>query len=321
MIADLLARVAREYVYERAKPIADNELANMIRRDLALEGRKLVSMRAEDYRVKASPGPNVWASVPWLGFFDTLVTETAQKGFYVVFLINPDTQDIYLSLNQGTTEIEKEFGRKQYLDVLTRRAADIRARVKDVSHGFSDEPIHLGSSGMLPEGYEAGHALGLKFRPESIQDDAVDTALQQMLHIYSMLVERGGTIPTDMMTAEAQTSEIDEARKYILSRRIERSRKVRSNVLTGRPLACDACGLDPQKDYSYNGRRENVPLDVHHLTPLVSLREGELRRFKIPDDFAVLCPTCHRVIHKQADPSDLDALRRTIRFRHMREMF
>ncbi|NBT32908.1 MAG: DUF3578 domain-containing protein, partial [Rhodobacteraceae bacterium] len=59
--------------------------------------------------VKSSVGAGVWAAVPWLGFFDPLITETAQEGFYFVYLINPQTEEIILSLNQGATAVFNEF--------------------------------------------------------------------------------------------------------------------------------------------------------------------------------------------------------------------
>jgi predicted HNH restriction endonuclease len=42
------------------------------------------------------------------------------------------------------------------------------------------------------------------------------------------------------------------------------------------------------------------------------MKEGETRRYMIPDDFMVLCPTCHRVIHKQVDASDLRQLKSSL---------
>lgn len=120
------------------------------------------------------------------------------------------------------------------------------------------------------------------------------------------------------MLEDAETTDIHEARRYTLSRRIERSAKVRIGVLEKLPPICQACGLDPARDYAYVGRPENVPLDIHHTSPLYNLDEGEVKRYRIPNDFMVLCPTCHRMIHKQDDPSDLESLKNVIRFKHMR---
>ena len=320
MIAEMLRKVALEFIYEIGKPFAGNELAEFIRRDLRDAGRNLVTFREEDYLVKGSAGAGNWASVPWLGFFDPLVTDTAQKGFYVVFLLNPDTQDFYLSLNQGTTQIHKEFGGRAYLEVLKRRAADIRLRLADIRHEFSDHPISLGSADTLPAGYEAGHALGRKFTLEELRDGEIERSLGKILDLYQVLISRGGITPSDIMAEEASSTDVEECRRYVLSKRIERSPRVRQQVLAKHSLRCDTCGLDPQIDYSYQGKLESIPLDVHHLAPLKDLSEGEAKRYRIPDDFAVLCPNCHRAAHQLQDPSDMEALKALIRFKYMREI-
>jgi 5-methylcytosine-specific restriction protein A len=45
---------------------------------------------------------------------------------------------------------------------------------------------------------------------------------------------------------------------------------------------------------------------------LSALAEGALVTFDPRTDFAVLCPTCHRVIHRLEDVGDLPALRALI---------
>lgn len=55
---------------------------------------------------------------------------------------------------------------------------------------------------------------------------------------------------------------------------------------------CDDCGFDPAKRPSTSGLRARTLFDVHHKDPLA---EG-IRR-TTTDDFALLCPTCHRIEH------------------------
>lgn len=141
-----------------------------------------------------------------------------------------------------------------------------------------------------------------------------------MLDAYQALILRGGLTPLDVMQEEAGSQDIEEVRRYTLSRRIERAPDVRKKVLASKALICEGCKLDPVLDYGFSGKPLNTPLDVHHVKPLDGLAEGEHRLYRIPDDFILLCPTCHRMIHKQDDPADLKQLQRAIRFRHMREV-
>lgn len=319
MLAELLSKVTTSYAFESAKAFAGSTFGNFVRHDLAVEAKKSLFGSGWDLKVKASVGAGNWASVPWLAFFDPLETDTATRGCYVVFLINSRDESFTLSLNQGTTAVYQEFGQKRGRDVLKRRATDMTERVADLVGDFSTEPINLASEDDLPLGYMAGHAFGRTYPAFDVSEEVLQADLRTMLTAYRGLIDRGGLHPTDLMHDQVASTSIEETRRYALSRRIERSASVRLEVLGVRGSICEGCGLDPKRDYGYDGRAQNIPLDVHHSSPLFALQEGETRRYSVPEDFLVLCPTCHRMIHKQDDPSDIETLRSRIRFKHMRE--
>ncbi|WP_323764668.1 MrcB family domain-containing protein [Marinovum sp.] len=314
MLSEKLVRLAKSYVYERGKPFAGSAFGAFVRHDLAKEAKKALIFSPFDLTVKASVGAGNWAAVPWLAFYDPLITESATRGFYVVYLINPQTEEITISMNQGTTAVYQEFGISRGREVLRRRARDIFDRVSDYVGDFSDRPIDLGSNDNLPLGYVAGHAFGRTYKADELTDELLSKDLEKMLYAYEALINRGGTTPTDTMLEESGIADIKETRRYLLSRRIERSPKVRKAVLERRTPVCEGCDLDPFVDYAYNGPILKVPLDVHHIAPLRSLSEGESRRYKVPDDFLVLCPTCHRVIHSEGHGGDLQSLKNAIKF-------
>lgn len=320
MLAEYLSRLATEYTYARAEAFSGSKFGDFVRRDLALEAKSVVTSWSFDLKVKASAGQGVWAAVPWLAFFDPIITETATKGFYVVYLINPDSQTITLSMNQGTTNIYNDFGQTRGRAVLKRRAYDMANRVPEFVKKFSVDPIDLGSGAGLPAGYEAGHSFGKTYHASAFTEEQQRGDLYQMLLAYRALINRGGTTPSEVMQEEAGSDDIEETRNYVLSRRIERSPKVRKNVLLAKPPICECCGLDPRRDYGFTGPAQETPLDVHHSVPLRGLADGETRSYRIPEDFMVLCPTCHRMIHKTEDPSDLSGLKDKLRFKIAREM-
>ncbi|MBU2936516.1 MULTISPECIES: MrcB family domain-containing protein [Pacificibacter] len=320
-LSKMLNRVANEMAFERGKPFSNSDFGNFVRRDLVQEAKRHLSFWPFDLELKASVGNGQWAAVPWLAFFDPLITTTATKGFYVVYLINAQDNSIFLSMNQGTTAVYEEFGRRRGREVMKRRSIDMSDRVADLIQSFSRDPIDLGSTEDLPAGYEAGHAFGKRYASSMLSEDECLTDLREILHIYEVLVNRGGLTPSDVMASEVQGQTIEETRKLVLSQRIERSSKVRRAVLAVKPPKCEACGLMPEIDYSFDGRPEQIPLDVHHSKPLFELAEGEAKRYRVPEDFLVLCPSCHRMIHKMDNPSDLGALKRKIRFKHMREVY
>lgn len=57
-------------------------------------------------------------------------------------------------------------------------------------------------------------------------------------------------------------------------------------------LTCDRCNFDPARVLDGSRYRLRTAMDVHHLNPL---EEG--RRYTTLSDFALLCPTCHRMEH------------------------
>ncbi|MCR9147447.1 MAG: HNH endonuclease [Rhodobacteraceae bacterium] len=57
-------------------------------------------------------------------------------------------------------------------------------------------------------------------------------------------------------------------------------------------LHCDACEFDPSTVSGIEGINPRSLLDVHHMHPL-----DEGARYTTIKDFAMLCPTCHRVEH------------------------
>lgn len=316
MLHDYLKRLAIEYAVERTRPFAGSEFGNFVRHDIAIAAKKQLIFLPFDLKVKSSVGAGNWASVPWLGFFDPLITESATKGFYVVYLINAQDESIFLSLNQGTTAAYQSCGETKGRQYLKRTAAEMCERVSSFSDQFDISPIDLGSVDSLPMGYMAGHAFGRKYSAQNLDKDLFYTDLEKMLAAYEALIDLGGTTPGEVMMEEAQSADIKESRRYILSRRIERAPNVRTPVLQKRGPICEGCGLDPKTHYDYSGPLKNTPLDVHHSTPIFQLAEGKSRRYRIPDDFLVLCPTCHRMIHKQKNPSDVNALRLNIKFTH-----
>jgi hypothetical protein len=68
-------------------------------------------------------------------------------------------------------------------------------------------------------------------------------------------------------------------------------------------LSCEACGLVPSVQYGVE------IIEAHHKVPL-SLSKGE--REISASDFLMLCPSCHRAIHKMADCS-FEALLETLK--------
>ena len=85
-----------------------------------------------------------WAHVPWVGLFDPAITDGAQHGFYIVYLFSADMKRVYLSINQGTTEVKDELGAgEETFNELRSRAAIMRERAPDFQKRLKLSKIDL----------------------------------------------------------------------------------------------------------------------------------------------------------------------------------
>lgn len=73
-------------------------------------------------------------------------------------------------------------------------------------------------------------------------------------------------------------------------------------------LMCQGCGLDAETAFGRDLAMSCI--EAHHLKPVAEMPpEGRSVNIK---DFAVLCATCHRLIHRLTAPDDLEGLRRLV---------
>ena len=77
------------------------------------------------YKVKGSVGAGRATKTPWIAILDRNITETTREGIYIVFLFSSDCKNVYITLNQGTTQ-PNQFGPRLGIKEVTRKAQDIR---------------------------------------------------------------------------------------------------------------------------------------------------------------------------------------------------
>src|SRR5712692_10060344 len=100
--------------------------------------------------VQFSAGKGNWARVPWIMIHDRRETTTAQRGRYCVFLFRQDMTGVYLTLNQGITELQDNHGRGEARRILKERARSIREAVGRSAERFRlDDGIDLRTDAAL----------------------------------------------------------------------------------------------------------------------------------------------------------------------------
>jgi 5-methylcytosine-specific restriction protein A len=307
-----LERVLAEWKRARAEPFAQHPLATFIRDEVPQEVKNMLS-NGRGLTVKGSAGAGQWASVPWVSVFDDVVTDSATRGYYVVYLFHTEGTGVHLSLNQGTTATRAEF-KENTRAVLRDRAALMRRRLEDFAEPLPVTAIDLGSQAQLPADYCAGHAMGLSYSIGELPADAMlAEGLNAAIGAYRALTFRGGLDPSAEIEDEDATkasSSLVELRRYKMHRRIERNPRAAKEAKKYHGIRCQGCNIQFNERY---GKLGEGFIEAHHLRPISSLEEGMAVSYDVEKDFAVLCPNCHRMIHRTDDPSDLGTFRSLIR--------
>lgn len=132
-LRECLAHILKNYVEESQKPSKDNPLANFIRNDFRETIQEFLTSKQYSFTLKGSSGNTNWAAVPWLGIFHPKITKGAEAGVYPVFLFRADGTGVYLSLNQGTTQLKKTYG-----SAYQERAKSIGKEIRDAYPQLND---------------------------------------------------------------------------------------------------------------------------------------------------------------------------------------
>lgn len=148
----------------------------------------------QPYLVEGSYGKGLWTAVPWIAIFDSRITTSAQKGVYIVYLLNKDSKELYLTFEIAATEVmgikTDSKGNAIFTGVvgnnnpkvkkaLRERAAAIHNELKN-DYFCADENIHTGSSG-----YDNGAIYYKKYTLNDIPDgEGLVADLNKMLSVY-----------------------------------------------------------------------------------------------------------------------------------------
>jgi 5-methylcytosine-specific restriction protein A len=262
------------------------------------------ALATSGYKIRGSAGQYnfLWAETPWVGVFDRLVTESAQRGHYIVFLIHPKGSAVFLSLNQGVTET-RAAGGKNYLERLVARGAQLRSHLagNDLS-GLISGPIDLGGKGPRTQGYAAGNVVALPLLADELPHDAVLAAhLARFTRLYeAATVGDDETRPIDPLidTTGGKKSQTENRRLRWHLRAEGRNRAAAKKAKELGEYSCEVCQRRPVDELGEIGKR---CVDAHHLTPFSEL-DSRPRNLDPKADFAVVCANCHRLLHSETPP-------------------
>jgi 5-methylcytosine-specific restriction protein A len=265
---------------------------------------------SKKYKVEGSIGKTNFAQVPWICVFDLDITESAQEGYYIVYLFKADMSGLYLSLNQGWTQYESAYTQNVARLKIKKNSLQARKRLKSIGD-FELKEIELLATRPLGKGYELGNICSKYYSADNIPDDSqLINDLRNLMGIYTELkgdvgidiLEIENALEEDQFQNEIQDGEIIKIPPGMIPRKEQatrgaskvwvRNRNMSYTFLTNAGFKCEN---DPEHK-TFITTKGHQFMEVHHLIPMefqINF-EGSL---DVPENLISLCPNCHRAFH------------------------
>jgi 5-methylcytosine-specific restriction protein A len=273
------------------------------------------------FKVAGSIGQGRMTEIPWVCFFDKEITTSPQTGFYIALLFKTDMSGFYISLNQGWTQYEEEFGIKKGKIEIKENTIIAQENLKTI-RGFNRDSLNLGATRALGKGYELGN-IASKYFPliEPINEEELT---QSFRSLFSAYMELKGSVGTDILSIKTSISEDSyQATIQTISPKklnpgpISKKRGTTSKFYRSwnrdagiSKEALDFAGFSCEVDASHltfiSKASGNPFMEAHHLIPM-TYQDEFTYSIDVPENIISLCPNCHRKIHLSAldDKSNL----------------
>lgn len=224
-LREVIDKFLNGYVDAKKEAFSGSPFGTFVRSEIpnAIYNTGLVD--PQNYLITSSVGQGNWATIPWICIFDRSITTTATKGVYIVYLLSKTGESLYLTFNQGCTDIKNAHGKHGAIRIMRERAAEIVGRID--SRGFNtDEDIDLGQGLTdLGEMYQKGTIFYKKYKRGAVPSEAeLQQDLSKMMDIYR---EYAGVKPktvTDVTNGPkgekdlSIKSDIEQIKKYIAAK-------------------------------------------------------------------------------------------------------
>ncbi len=218
-----------QYIPAKKQQFAGNQVASFIRDRIPSLIYSTNIVDRHKFLIKGGVGQGQWATVPWLCIFNQSITTTVTKGIYIVYLLSSDGNSLYLTFNQGCTDIKNNHTKRETINIMRERANEIINKID--SRGFlSDTNIFLGNGlTELAELYQKGTIFYKEYKKNNIpSEEELREDLSKMIEIYDDYVNNlktnnnsvnKNTAKTGVekqMTQEKQN--IEQIKKYIAAK-------------------------------------------------------------------------------------------------------
>ncbi|WP_211828652.1 MrcB family domain-containing protein [Kistimonas asteriae] len=263
------------------------------------------------FKVVGSIGKGIITEIPWVCFFDTAITTSAQTGYYIVLLFKTDMSGFYISLNQGWTQYETEYGVKRGRIVIKENADVAQNTLRTISL-FDKDMLELGATRPLGKGYELGNIASKYFSLTSkIKEDELLLSFRELFAAYSELKGAVGINILNIKTSisedsyqtaiqECESAAIDAGpieRKSQKTKGANKSWPRDAGISKAALAKADfKCEVD-EKHLTFISKASGQQfMEAHHLIPM-ECQDEFAYSIDVPENIVSLCPNCHRKVH------------------------
>lgn len=295
------ASADKNYGHLRSTKILTEELPALL--------QQLSELSTEQYLFKGSVGKGRMAEVPNLCILDTDITDSPERGYYIVYLFDPRMTKFYLTLLQGWTQFEKTYGARMGRKIILKNQDGLRNQF-DTSTSFSASELGLLAERTRTKGYIYGTLFHkVYFIDEMPDDQMLLDDLQKMVTLYQTMKKEIGsdivhkTVPTENdFQQEIQTATPVQLPDGPVPRpplqprapsKWKRDAGVSADALLRAHYKCE---VDPLHKTFTSQKNGHPFVEAHHFLPM-AVQDNFLNSLDVVENIIALCPTCHRAFH------------------------
>jgi|UniRef100_UPI0040479ACF 5-methylcytosine-specific restriction enzyme A len=285
--------------------------AEVLSKSIPFQLYKKAGIPEKKYKIQGSIGQGNPAEIPWICVFDLDITSSAQDGFYIVYLFKSDMSGVYLSLNQGWTQYERQFGVKEGRAEISKNSKYAKSLLKS-DQGFSYDLIDLKATKSLGKGYELGNICSVYYSADSIPSEVeIINDLRNLIGVYrelkgvvgSEILDIQGNLDEDIFQEELQKGKRKELGIGAIPKKNKRETSTNSSWVRDANISYTAldnanfkCENDENHVTFISDKTGNQFVEAHHLIPMEFQGEFEVS-IDVPENIISLCPNCHRAFH------------------------
>ncbi|QJB34619.1 DUF3578 domain-containing protein [Chitinophaga oryzae] len=292
----------KNYGHLRSTKIMTEELPALL--------QQMSGLPATQYLFKGSVGKGNMTEVPNLCILDQAITHSPERGYYIVYLFDPEMTKFYLTLLIGWTQFEKYYDYPQQGRKAILKLQQALRNQYDTLTSFSSSELGLIAERTRTRGYIYGTIFHkVYYIDEMPSDQMLLNDLHQMTNLYQTMKEEVGTdilhkvMPTEadfqlaIQTATpAQLSDGPISRSSKIPRaptKWQRDPSISSEALRRAQYRCE---VDSTHTTFISKKNKHQFVEAHHFLPM-AMQDNFPYSIDVPENIIALCPNCHRAFH------------------------